>query len=438
MALVIASAIRARVLDATGSPVEAVSRMSAKEVETCRQAFRDFTDLVFVYTGGALRVEATEVVLEEPATTLSGPGNGKYWLSARDALRGREHLIPRGGLDSLGVYYKMPPGVRPALHGGAVGRDHGIRGTAYWTLWIHDWHQPAGPFRPTAIASLHEWLHNVSFFAHRVMGETAVPDCHAGEEYGYWDTDGGYPQWMAWNRDLMLRLIPREFWYRLESRGPLLPSDRWESLYNLGRLWRWFFGYGPRPRSRRAPGREGRFFSWPEAAGDWMRHLPRLRDRDLQRLTGLPDLRVTLRQAAPNTPVVWSIEPGAPVSSPVFTGDGLPARPQLDNVLSLGRPPTSPRQGDSVEAAQRAPLEGLAWIRSPQAAPDRRDLVLLRPDLAEWVLPRLRSVGRPAEQSLVGYLGRRDPSEGQRVNLLVSAFDFGPHPPGDELAALGM
>jgi hypothetical protein len=77
----------------------------------------------------------------------------------------------------------------------------------------------------------------------------------------------------------------------------------------------------------------------------------------------------------------------------------------------------------------------MAWMRSPLAPRDRRDLVLLRLDLAPWVLPRLRVVGRRAEDSIAGYLARRDPSEGQRLNLLVLAVDFGDHPPRDELTA---
>jgi hypothetical protein len=67
---------------------------------------------------------------------------------------------------------------------------------------------------------------------------------------------------------------------------------------------------------------------------------------------------------------------------------------------------------------------------------ERRDLVLVRPDLAPWLLPRLRGQGRRAEDSVVGYLARRDAAEGQRVNVIVAAFDFGPTPPRDEVDAV--
>jgi hypothetical protein len=261
------------------------------------------------------------------------------------------------------------------------------------------------------------------------MGEAAIPDCHAGEEYGYWDTDGGYPQWQAWNRDLMLCYIPREFWYRLTSRGPLLPPERFRVLSRLARWWQ-SVTRAVRPRVYAA-------FRWQDVGTDWMRRLPQLEDRDLRSITGLRDLRLTVRQPAANTHVVWALQTSSPVDSPYASGDPLAVAPALDNVLSLGRLPEPGRLDDAASAYRGAPIESLAWIRSRRTAPDRRDLLLLRVDVAPWILPRLRVVGRPASESLLGFVARRDPAEGQRLNLLVAAVDFGDRPPRDELAACG-
>ncbi|HMK09238.1 MAG TPA: hypothetical protein VK449_09440, partial [Anaerolineales bacterium] len=225
MLLAIVCGIDAAATDEAGRRVPAVSRLLPAEVDTCRRHFANFMTQVFVGSGGALRVEATELVLDEPARQMSAVGENHWWLSPADAFAGRESVIPGDTFDSIAVLYKMPPRVAPALHGGAVGRDPGLRGSAAWSLWVTDWAEAPGFFNSTTIAALHEWLHNVSFYAHRVMGDRAVPDCHAGEEYGYWDTDGGYRQWQAWNRDLMLHYIPSGFWTRLTARGRLLPPD---------------------------------------------------------------------------------------------------------------------------------------------------------------------------------------------------------------------
>ena len=188
MLLAIVRRIDASADDEDGHRTHAMSEMTPDEIEYCRGAFAEFTDLVFAFTGGALRVEATELVLEEPARRLSSIGKGRYWLSAADAFAGRESMIPPNELDSIAVYYKLPHGIVPGLHNGAIGRDRGLRRTASFTLWVSHWDEPLGPFNRKVIAILHEWLHNVSYCAHRVMGEAAIPDCHADEGYGDWDS----------------------------------------------------------------------------------------------------------------------------------------------------------------------------------------------------------------------------------------------------------
>jgi hypothetical protein len=186
----------------------------------------------------------------------------------------------------------------------------------------------------------------------------------------------------------------------------------------------------PRPAHRK-----GTLFSWRDVGEDWMRRLPQLEDKDLRTLTGIHDLQVTIHQPAPNTPVVWALRTSARVESP-YARDLPPLTPALDNVLSLGRLPAPGPVDDPVAAYTEAPLEAMAWLRSPRAERDRRDLLLLRVDVAPWLLARLRVAGRAASDSLVGYLARRDPSEGQRINLLVAAVDLGDDPPRDELATL--
>jgi hypothetical protein len=407
------SKIQAPVRLEDGRETLALSEMRPREIEYAQACFSQFTDMVFVLTGGALRIEANEWVIQAPATRLSSPGAGRYWLAAPDALGAEVERIPRNVFDSIGVYYKMPPGIRPALHGGAVGQDHGVRGAAYWTLWLTRWDEPINAFNSTSIASLHEWLHNVSYYAHHVMGETTIPDCHAGEEHGYWDLDGGYPQWQAWNRDLMLRFTPSSFWRRLTSRRRLFGPGRW--IANPGR-------------------RVGGFHRWDDVAEDWMRLLPQLEENHLRRFTGWEDLTVETGQPGPNTHLVWALRTRGPVASPYHRGPLLEAPLRLDNVLAFGRRPRPTVPSDPLGGYADAPIESVAWLRSPSAPRDRRDLLLLRPDLAPWLLPRLGSEV-PAADRLLGFMTRRDPSEGQPVSVLVAAVDLGDPPPLDEVAA---
>src|SRR3990172_6629738 len=137
------------VADQAGRRTPAASEMTPGEIEYCRGAFTEFTRLVFACTGGALRIEATELVLEEPARQLSSIGKGRYWLSAANAFAGRESMVPPDMLDSIAVYHKLPRGIVPALHGGAVGRDRGLRGPAPFSPFFSPFNQTLGPFNRT-------------------------------------------------------------------------------------------------------------------------------------------------------------------------------------------------------------------------------------------------------------------------------------------------
>jgi hypothetical protein len=215
----------------------------------------------------------------------------------------------------------------------------------------------------------------------------------------------------------MLRYTPSSFWYRLTSQGPLVPEGA--------------------PPTVRRPEADA-FLRWSDVAGDWMRKLPILQDHDLQDLTRLPDLHIEIAQPGPNSHLAWGIRTSAPVPSPYHDGPLLEAPCRLDNVLAMGRRPEPTLPGDPSGGYATAPLESMAWVRSPNAPPDRRDLVFVRPDVAPWILPRLAVAGAPATDRVLGFLNRRDPSEGQQVNLLAVAVDFGSQPPRDELEAVGI
>jgi hypothetical protein len=419
MLVAIVRRIDASADDEAGRRTQAVSEMSPDEIEYCRGAFAEFTHLVFVFTGGALRVEATELVLEEPARRLSSIGKGRYWLSAADAFAGRESTIPPDQLDSIAVYYKLPHGIVPGLHGGAIGRDHAAS-LGYFTLWVSHWDELLGPFNRTVIASLHEWLHNVTsapIADGRRLSRTATPARNTATGIPTAVTHSGRR-----GPGSDAALYPREFWYRLASRNlrPRRPLPN-APLAVVRR----------RAATFRSPGLYRRPTSPPIDAAT-----AALEDRSAPH-HGPARSQVSLRQSSPNTPVVWALQTSTPVESPCASGNPLHVPPALDNVLSLARLPAPGPVDDPVAPYTEAPLESMAWLRSPLAERGRRDLLLLRVDVAPWLLPRLRVVGRPAADSLAGYLSRNDPSEGQPLNLLVAAVDLGDPPPRDELAACG-
>lgn len=412
---VIVREIDAPIEDKDGNKVRAVSKMSSAEINRCREWFDNYCNLVFTYTAGALKVEPTELLLESVVPRLESMGERKYWLSGYGASQGIENQIKADYYDSICFYYKKPENMEAGLLGGALGRDYGVRGSAFWTQWITNWEEEPSPFASAAVVSLHEWLHNISYYAHRVMAYTAVPDCHAAEEYGYWDSDGGYKQWQAWNRDLMLRLIPREFWYKLDTRSKELPEDT-----------------PPINRDIKV----GRLFSWRDVAPDWHARLPEVSDSDLQSLTQLKDLRLETYQEKANWHVVYRLSTSAKTESAFYDGPLNKSPINLDNVLSVARRETRSVKEDPFGGYASAPIEGMMLLRT-QTEGDRRDLVIVRADLAPYVLPLLRVNGRRASDSIIGFIHRQDPGEKQQLLLIAAQVDFGDKLPADELAAIG-
>jgi hypothetical protein len=411
---VIVREIDAPIEDKDGNKVRATSKMTSAEINRCREWFDNYCNLVFTYTAGALKVEPTELLLETPVHRLELLGERKYWLSGYGATQGIENSIKENYYDSVCFYYKKPENMQAGLLGGALGRDYGVRGSAFWTQWITNWEEGPSPFASAAVVSLHEWLHNISYYAHRVMAYTAVPDCHAAEEYGYWDSDGGYKQWQAWNRDLMLRLIPREFWYKLETRSKELPENT--SPINRGI-------------------KSGALFSWRDVASDWHARLPELTDTDLQALTGVKDLSFETFQEDANSHVVYRLATSTKAESPQYEGP-LPKSPiKLDNVLAVTRRTTPSLKDDPLGGYSTAPIESMMLLRAGEG--DRRDLIVIRADLAPYVLPMLRVKGRRASDSIIGFIHRQDPGEKQQLLLIAAQVDFGDKLPEDELAAIG-
>ncbi|MBS1705976.1 MAG: hypothetical protein JST40_08885 [Armatimonadetes bacterium] len=394
---VIVPDIEAEVVQADGKKEKAQSSMSRGEQELCRRYFQGYQSLVFANTNGAARIQPFEMVLKKPVKNLDPMGNGAYWLSAPTALAGVEKAIRENFFDSICVYYKKPDNVKAGLLGGAIGRDYGVRGSAFWTQWVHDWKAPVGPLNPNAIVSLHEWLHNVSYYTHQVMGFTAVPDCHAAEEHGYWSRDGGYPQWQAWNRDLVGKLIPSEVWYRFDTRSPeRAPSS-------------------PAKGEEIAP---GKFYSWQQVSGEWMSKLPKLTDKGLAQMTGITDLELKLEQFSDQA-VCLRLTTSSVVAS-TYSTQGLESLPvRLDNVLAMKRLSKEPELDDPRGGYGSAPIESIAWIRPKGAAGEAPDLVLVRTDIAGPVMRLLDTVGRPADRSVIGYIHRTEPKTNEQVTLIA-------------------
>jgi len=142
-------------------------------------------------------------------------------------------------------------------------------------------------------------------------------------------------------------------------------------------------------------------YKWADVGGDPWLSLPRLDEAALRELAGIETLALKTEHVT-GTRMVKDKEgneveeeikarqhlfldvPKAAVASP-WVGEPTEDAEALDNDLDFN-------------------WESLAWLRVPGRAGTEKDIVLVRFDVAEPVLHLLKTKGRPAAESLVGYV----------------------------------
>jgi len=142
-------------------------------------------------------------------------------------------------------------------------------------------------------------------------------------------------------------------------------------------------------------------YTWADVGDDPWLKLPRLDEAALRELTGIETLTIKTD--------------GVPYTVTAKDKDGNDTEKEITpkQHLFLDVPEgavASPRVTELVENAEALDndldynWESLAWLRVPKRAGKAKDVVLVRFDVAEPVLHLLKTKGRPANESLVGYV----------------------------------
>ncbi|MCH8274762.1 MAG: HEAT repeat domain-containing protein [Armatimonadetes bacterium] len=215
------------------------SYMNNPDLKFCLETFARYEALVEAFSGGALDVQLTVSVEEEP---VSGQyeGGGVWSLDPRDAgrrfLRGRFNT---GDFDC--VLFMFHPGpTRSFSFGGTAGRSNRAPG-AYVIL-------SNGRERGVRIGHtegmLHEWYHEVegtySIFGYGGYEYSWLPHLHAATQNGYTTETAGYSGWFSWLRDLMMHSVRPAMWLKIKNRE----EPDWDTAIRQthrsdGALYRW-------------------------------------------------------------------------------------------------------------------------------------------------------------------------------------------------------
>jgi hypothetical protein len=147
--------------------------------------------------------------------------------------------------------------------------------------------------------------------------------------------------------------------------------------------------------------KDPKLHTWAEVGDDPWLLLPRLDEKALQELTGIPTLAVKTQ--------------GVPYTVPAKDAEGKEIERKIEpkQHLFFDVPEdavTSPRVAEPTEGTEALNndldfnWESLAWLRVPGRAGRAKDVVFVRFDVAEPVLHLLTTKGPRADESLVGYM----------------------------------
>ncbi|RMG22124.1 MAG: hypothetical protein D6724_11000 [Armatimonadetes bacterium] len=331
--------------DADGVVMPQRTVMAAPEIAFALETFARFEAVVEAFTRGALDVQITASIEEEPVRGEYRAG--QVWaLDPRDA--GANYLVGRfnpGDYDSI-LYMYVPGPIDSFSFGGTAGRTNNA--TQSFVIVSNG---REGGFRiGHTEAMVHEWYHQIED-TYRRWGYGGVPfaelpSLHGGEAHGYTVDQAGYTGWFAWLRDLMTFSVRPGMWARMSNRTDPDFQAAFEQTHRF----------------------EGRTYRWSDVADDPWAKLPYLTPEDLSARLGT-ELSVEARGA-------MTLFRVAEADSPLLK-DFDEEDYSLNNELNFAR-------------------ESLARIRK-----GGKDLCFVRFDMADFVLGSL-----PAD--VLGYLNVGD------------------------------
>lgn len=252
-------------IDADGVVVPQRTVMAAPEIAFALETFARFEAVVEAFTRGALDVQITASVEEEPVRGEYRAG--QVWaLDPRDA--GANYLAGRfnpGEYDSI-LYMYVPGPIDSFSFGGTAGRTN----NATQSFVIVSNGREGGLRIGHTEAMVHEWYHQIED-TYRRWGYGGVPfaelpTLHGAEAHGYTVDQAGYTGWFSWLRDLMRFSVRPGMWARMNNRT----DPDFQAAF------------------AQTHGFQGRTYRWQDVADDPWAKLPYLTPDDLSSRVGVP------------------------------------------------------------------------------------------------------------------------------------------------------
>jgi hypothetical protein len=202
--LLIYPAIRVRVADSTGQPLQFDCSLSRAELIDAAESFKQFPSLVDELTLGKAKIQSDIQIAARELTSLTETAKGMYWPSPDDTRQEIDKLAPTGRFESMFVFWPQQNliehsfvlcagwGLGMAASDWSNGATYAAVGNA--ESWV--WRIPV-----IGEVWLHEWLHGVCAYFARLGHKMPDGDADGGARHGY--VRSPISGWTDYYRDLM-------------------------------------------------------------------------------------------------------------------------------------------------------------------------------------------------------------------------------------------
>ncbi|MBN2507284.1 MAG: hypothetical protein JXQ71_11375 [Verrucomicrobia bacterium] len=385
------------------------TEMTTAEIKWNLEQWREFEEMVYVFSGGNAWLRTDIKVIDEPLQVKTDENWG-FWAGQQRALLDKYLPFERGDYQSYNCIYNSR-GLNANPHGGTIGAVGGIKGCGTSDNAFYG----AGRYidERSGYVALHEWLNQQCSATSNMMpypdGE-ALWNNYVLHTTGYREDTGVNPwPWISHRRDVMTQVIRPTMWRRWSALDPYrsLPVGRWTL----------FAGYGPDTARAvaQAPARQGTLVE--QTLGRYS-NLTLTNRGDTQTHmvpTGTLHFRTYVQSDKNQEVRIWTGADerfqlwlnGTPWAAP----DGTEYNPPSQHLFlevpekAVASPwiPKPEENSGWLNNDLDFNWKSMAWLRLKDRA-EPRDVVLVRFDIAEPLFHLLTTRGRPAHESLVGWL----------------------------------
>ena len=203
--------------------------MTSAEVKWALEQWREFEEMIYVFSGGNAWLRTDIKVIDEPLKVRTN-ANWGFWAGQQRAFLDKYIPFERGDYQSYNSIYNSK-GLHAGPHGGTIGACGGIKGcgtsdNAFYGrgAWLDE---------RTGYIALHEWLNQQCSATSNMMpypDKETLWNNYVLHKVGYrQDTEVNPWPWISMRRDTMMQIIRPGMWKRWTGIDPYrsLAIGRW-------------------------------------------------------------------------------------------------------------------------------------------------------------------------------------------------------------------